>query len=181
MSRFRAVPYAKALDQVVRAQCPERAEAVLGELERVVDAINQVPELSRALVTPLLDPAAKSEIVGRVLDLLGVTEPARQLVQVVQRHYRMSQMGEIAVAYRNLVDRAVGRTRARVEVAGVLSPAQQRQVVAALEGLVGGAVTAEFSSRPELLAGFRAQVGSKVFDGSLAGELDRVKRAAASE
>ena len=37
-------------------------------------------------------------------------------------------------------------------------------------------VVADFEDNPELLAGFRVQVGSKVFDGSLVGQVDRLSR-----
>jgi F-type H+-transporting ATPase subunit delta len=178
MARFRAVPYAKALDQVVRARCPERADAVVAELDRVAAALAAVPELQRVLVTPVVAVETKTTLLERVLDYLEVTDPARQLVHVVQRHFRMAQMGDIAAAYREQVDRALGRTRARVEVVRPLSQAQRRQLLDTLEGLVGGQVIAEFVERPELLAGFRVQVGSKVFDGSLVGQLERLCRPA---
>jgi len=181
MARFRAVPYAKALDQVVRSQCPDRAEAVVAELETVAAALEAVPDLPRVLVTPMVDPETKTAILDEVLDLLGATDPARRLVHVVQHHYRMAQIGEIAAAYRDLVDRALNRKRARVEVPRPLTAAQRGQLLAVLEGHVGGTVVAEFVERPELLAGFRVQVGSKVFDGSLIGQLEQVARATAHE
>jgi F-type H+-transporting ATPase subunit delta len=179
MSRFRASPYARALEQVVRSRCPERAEEVLAQLEGVAAAVAQVPDLNRVLVTPMVDPERKSAILDEVLDALAVTEPARRLVHVVQRHYRMAQLAEIASAYRELVDRARGRTRARVEAAVTLSQTQRRKLVTALEQLTGGSVVAELVVRPELLAGFRVQVGSKVFDASLAGQLERLSETAA--
>jgi F-type H+-transporting ATPase subunit delta len=181
LGRFRAVPYARALDQVVRSQCPERAEAVVAELERVAAALAQVPELERVLVTPMVDPATKGAILDQVLDALAVTEPARALVHVVQRHYRMANMAQIASHFRELVDRSLGRTRARVEVARALAAAPRRKLLGVLERMVGGAVVAEFVERPELLAGFRIQVGSKVFDGSVAGQLERLAQAVALE
>jgi F-type H+-transporting ATPase subunit delta len=181
MSRFRAIPYARALEQVVRARCPERAEEVVGELERVAAAVAQVPDLLRVLVTPMVDPETKTAILDQVLDALAVVEPARRLVHVVQRHYRMEHAAQIAAAYRELVDRAQGRTRTRVEVARALSLTQQRKLVAAVEHVVGGSVVAEVVERPELLAGFRVQVGSRVFDASLKGQLERLSQTAVGE
>jgi len=182
MSRFRAIPYARALEQVVRAQCPERAEEVVAELERVAAAVAQVPDLHRVLITPMVDPETKTAILDQVLDaLVVVTEPVRKLVHVVQRHYRMAQVAQIAAAYRELVDRAQGRTRARVEEAKPLSSVQRRKLIAVLEQLVGGTVVAELVARPELLAGFRVQVGSRVFDASLKGQLERLSQTVANE
>ena len=54
MSRFRAMPYAKALYEVVSAQDPGRVEAVTAELERVATGIEAVPEFQRVLTTPMV-------------------------------------------------------------------------------------------------------------------------------
>ncbi len=179
MARFRAVPYAKALNQVVRAECPERAEEVAAELDLLAAAVAQVPALVRVMVTPTVVPERKQEILDQVLDHLGVGGPTRRLAHVVQRHYRLEQVGDIAAAYRELVDRASGRTRTRVETVGALAPKQRKALVATLEGLVGGEVVAQFVDNPSLIAGFRVQVGSKVFDGSVAGQLAQLTRATA--
>ena len=53
---------------------------------------------------------------------------------------------------------------------------QQRELLGVLEGAVNSAVVADFVDNPELLAGFRVQVGSKVFDGSLVGQLKQLSR-----
>ena len=100
---------------------------------------------------------------------------------MVQQHYRMEHMRDIAIAYRELVDRAAGRTRASIEVAGELSEEERRRIVGALARVVGVDVVASFENRPELLAGFRVQVGSKVFDGSLVGQVDRLSRESLTE
>jgi F0F1-type ATP synthase delta subunit len=42
--------------------------------------------------------------------------------------------------------------------------------------VLGTDVVADFEENPDLLAGFRVQVGSKVFDGSLVGQVDRLSR-----
>lgn len=181
MARFRALPYAKALFQVVRAREPERAEAVADELDRAAAAIEAVPDLLRVLVTPTVPTDVKTAILDQVIDVLGVEALTRRFLLVVQEHYRMEHMPDIAAAYREQVDRSVGRTRARVETAEVLDDAQRRLLTEVVAAFEGGTVAAEFTTRPELLGGFRLQVGSRVFDGSLAGELDRLSRQIAIE
>ncbi|HOC42937.1 MAG TPA: ATP synthase F1 subunit delta [Thermoanaerobaculales bacterium] len=181
MARFRALPYAKALYEVVNGQDPQRVEGPIEELARVAEAIEAVPELLRVLTTPMVSVQTKTDILEAVLDSLAITEPSRRFVQVVQQHYRMEHMRDIATAYRELVDRAQGRQRARIEVAGELPAEQQRQIARALAEVLGIEIAAEFISRPELLAGFRAQVGSKLYDGSLVGQVDRLTRQTITE
>jgi F-type H+-transporting ATPase subunit delta len=170
------MPYAKALYAVVHEQDPGRVEAVTGELEAMAGALAAVPDLLRVLTTPMVSVPTKTAILEQVLDSLQITPPTRRFLHVVQQQYRMEHMRDIATVYRELVDRAKGRVRATVEVAGELDAGEQRQVAQALSEVLGRKIAAEFKSNPELLAGFRARVGSKLYDGSLVGQVDRLSR-----
>jgi len=176
MSRFRASPYAKALHEVVHERCPDRAEVVANEIERLSSTLTAVPEFNRAMVTPMVAVETKTAILDDVLDALAIIEPVRRFAHVVQRNYRLQHMPAILEAYREILDRIAGRIRAQVEVPVALSTDQQRQLLEVLGGVVDAAVEAEFVEKPELLAGFRVQVGSKVFDGSLNGQLEQLSR-----
>jgi F-type H+-transporting ATPase subunit delta len=88
----------------------------------------------------------------------------------------MQHMEDIGVAYRELLDKSLGRTRVRVETAAALDAGQRDQLVHVVETMEGASVVADFAVNPDLLGGFRLQVGSRVFDGSLAGELGRLSR-----
>jgi F-type H+-transporting ATPase subunit delta len=176
MGRFRAVPYAKALLAVVQKEDPARAEDVAEELDGVAAALKAVPEFHDVLVTPMVSVEAKTKILDAVLDALEIGEPTRRFLHVVQHHYRMQHMTDIAIAYRELVDQSLGRTRARVETASELDEGSRRRLVDAISAFEGATVVADFEANRDLLGGFKLQVGSRVFDGSLAGELDRLSK-----
>lgn len=176
MSRFRAMPYAKALLEVVRDQCPERREAVIDELNAVATALEEVPDFERVLVTPMVDTETKTVILDQVLDSLGITQPVRRFCHVVQHHYRMQHMRDIANTYRDLVDREIGRSRAHVELATAYDEADRRRIAEVMSAVIGTTVVADFVYNPGLLAGFKVQVGSRVFDGSLVGQVNRLSR-----
>jgi F-type H+-transporting ATPase subunit delta len=176
MGRFRAIPYAKALLAVVQKDSPQRLEEVAAELDAIAAALADVPDFERVLVTPTITSEKKVQILDAVLDALAMGQPTRRFLQVVQQHYRMQHLPDIAVAYRELVDQSLGRTRARVETAAVLDEDERALLVGVVSAIEDAAVVAEFSEKPELLGGFRLQVGSRVFDGSLAGELNRLSK-----
>lgn len=176
MGRFRALPYAKALVMVVEKEGPQRLEQVAAELEAVATALVAVPEFERVLVAPTVASEKKTQILDAVLDALDMGQPTRRFLQVVQQHYRMQHMPDIATAFRELVDKRLGRTRARVETAAGLDESERGLLVDVVSAIEDAEVVAEFSERPELLGGFRLQVGSRVFDGSLAGELKRLSK-----
>ena len=87
-------------------------------------------------------------------------------------------MNDIAAGFQAMVDRSLGRVHARVEVASPLDEAGRRALVDALQKVLATDVVADFIENPELLGGFRLQVGSKLFDGSLAGQLKQLGRGA---
>jgi F-type H+-transporting ATPase subunit delta len=88
----------------------------------------------------------------------------------------MQHLPDIAASYRELVDRKLGRVRATVETAFGLDETERSQLLSVVAAIEGAEVVADFSEKRELLGGFRLQVGSRVFDGSLAGELKRLSK-----
>lgn len=181
MSRFRALPYAKALFEVVRRAEPARVDRIVGELDDLAAAAAAVPELLRVQVSPAVSAETKTAILDQILDRMQVESTTRRFVHVVQGHYRLEHLAAIAVAFRDLVDRDRGRSRATVETAVPLDDDQRRALLGAMSALTGAEVVARFDDRPELLAGFRARIGSLVFDGSLVGQVERLSRQTLSE
>lgn len=180
MSRFRPLPYAKALLQVVVDHEPSRLEAVGEEIDRFADACSAVPELQRVLVSPAVTNEVKASIMDQVLDHLAVEGVARRFLTVVQGHYRLRYIGEICRAYCELMDERMGRVRARIETAVRLDDAARARVESALSEGFGAEIVADYREMPELLAGIRVLVGSRLFDGSVVGSLRRLRRAAES-
>jgi len=176
MGRFRAIPYAKALLTVVEKDEPQRLQPVADELDAVAAALAAVPEFERVLVTPTVAAEKKTEILDAVLTALGTGQPTRRFLHVVQQHYRMQHLPDIAAAYRELVDQKLGRVRATVETAFGLDEKERGQLLSVVAEIEDAEVVADFSEKRELLGGFRLQVGSRVFDGSLAGELKRLSK-----
>ncbi len=174
MTRFRATPYARALQEVVTTSHPERLEAVADELARAKAAFDEVPDLLRALHAPTVPPDRKTAILDEVLTALDVQEPSRRFLHVLQQHYRLEQLAEVLDAYREHVDRRLGRVRAQIEVAQKLSKKEQSTLLKTLGTLTGAEVVATFEVVPDLLAGFRIRLGSKLFDGSLVGQIDHL-------
>jgi F-type H+-transporting ATPase subunit delta len=181
MARFRAMPYAKALYEVVQKEAPTRTEEILTELDAIVEVLDTVPDFERVLVVPTVPVETKDRVLTEVMTAVGIQEPTRRFLTVVQRHYRMQQLPFIRDAYRDLVDRKMGRKRALVEVVGKLDEKEQKAILAAMVDAAGTEIVANFVQRPELLAGFRIQIGSQVFDGSLTGQLQKLSRQIMSE
>ena len=181
MTRFRATPYARALEDVVVASHPDRLEAVAAELERAQAAFTEVPDLLRALHAPTVPPDRKTAVLDEVFTALDIQEPSRRFLHVLQQHYRLEHLDEVLAAYREQVDRRAGRVRAEVQVVGTLSETERTKLLSTLSTITGAEVVATFATAPNLLAGFRIRLGSKLFDGSLVGQIDHLASQKLSE
>ncbi len=166
--------YAKALFSLAKEQ--NRTEAIGRELGAVIEALTSSPELTEFLSRPWNGAAVKRAAAAAVVGKLEVSTPIRNFVGVLAMRGRIDRLRDVGAAYRDLVDADLGRVRAQVRTAVPLT-AQERLALAARLGraLGGKQVLLEEVVDRNLLGGFIAQVGSLVLDGSLDGQLARLR------
>lgn len=170
--------YAKALLDV--AMGSQTAEAVLVELREVARLLAEHRELRQCLLNP---GVRRREVLGVLDELAGRLEAlplTRTFLRVVAEAGRLAALEGILRAYEGLLDERLGRVRARVTAAAPLSAAQEASLAATLERLTGRRALLEVTQDPALLGGMVAQVGSRVYDGSLRTRLGRLRRALAT-
>jgi F-type H+-transporting ATPase subunit delta len=169
-----AKSYAKALFELARER--EVTEQVESDLERAASLLAGDVELDAVLSRPWITPTHKrrlAEEVGRLLDLSSL---GRDFLGLVAAHGRADHLGAIAAAYRGMLDAAQGRVRARVRTAVPLAESDRAALAARLSrALEGKQVVIEEIVDRNLLGGFVAEIGSLIVDGSLNGQLDRLR------
>ncbi len=177
MSRRIARPYATALFKVMEKHGLEALRQVSDELAAVAAAFAAREELLRAFEIPSVPPAAKQQLLQAIGATLDLRVETRRLLAALEQHFRLRFVGDVAEAFRGLVDRREGITRGVVELPAPPSETQLAELSAALGRLLGTRVVLESAVKPELLAGFVVRVGSTVYDGSLRSQLRRFARA----
>jgi len=75
-----------------------------------------------------------------------------------------------------MLDEREGIARAEVTTAAGLNDGQQQLLRQALETMAGRRVRAQFGVDPGLLGGAIARIGSTVYDGSVRGQLRRIRQ-----
>ena len=78
-------------------------------------------------------------------------------------------------AFEVLLDEHLGFIRADVSSAQPLSDGQKQALETQLTRLAGKKAKLKFQTDPALVAGVVARVGSKVYDGSVRGQLERLR------
>ena len=165
--------YARALHAL--ASEARRAEAVADELAAFDRLLSTERELREALLRPWVKSGTKRGIVLEVAGRLGLSPLARNFLALVAQRRRLDILGEILAAYRTSVDEAAGRIRARVRSAAVLSDAERAGLRERLGRRLGKTVLLDTEVDPSLLGGFVAEVGSRVLDMSVAGQLGTLR------
>ncbi|PYT15395.1 MAG: ATP synthase F1 subunit delta [Acidobacteria bacterium] len=168
--------YAKALVDVVTAPGsgvdPSRALAELRSIEQLMAASD---DLRNALLSPAVSPSRKRAVVAKLIAPMGVCKQVRNFVFVVIDHRRVAEFGSIVEAFETLLDERLGFVRADVSSAHALTDPQRASLEAQLSRLSGRTAKVKFSTDPALLAGVVARVGSVVYDGSVRGQLERLR------
>jgi F-type H+-transporting ATPase subunit delta len=173
MSRRIGRPYAAALFSVVVERAPEALRETLGQLEAVAEVIRREPALLRVFEVPTVTPAKKRELLQAIGKGVDLRVEAQRLLAALVQHARLRFLTDVAVAFRDLVERREGTMRGRVELPVEPTSGQIDALAAAIAERLGVQVQLESAVRPELLAGFIVRLGSRVFDGSLRTRLER--------
>ena len=119
-----------------------------------------------------------TELLPRLGDILPVT---RRLLVLLADRDRLSILGEILDMYRDRLMELRGVVRARITTASELPPERLGVIAATLEGATGKQVDLKTEVDVTLLGGVVTQIGSTVYDGSVAGHLARLRSRFLSE
>ncbi|MGH9442623.1 MAG: ATP synthase F1 subunit delta [Thermoanaerobaculia bacterium] len=176
MSTRFARPYAAALLQTAPPSFDYGK--FLSSVRSIADALVASASLRSILSNPSVAFAAKEGIVNALSEKAGLDVTGRRFLQVVLRNRRFPGLAEIADAVAEALDARDGVIPASVTAAVPLAPPDADRLAAALSGAVGRKVRATFAVDPTLLAGFVARVGSRIYDASALGALEKFKEEA---
>jgi F-type H+-transporting ATPase subunit delta len=169
--------YARALVELVLApRSPLKPEEAGAQLRAVEQLIAGSPELRIALLTPAIQTSRKRAVMLRLLDEMQVSSLVRNFIFVVINHRRIAAIGEIREAFESLADERQGFVRAEVTSAATLDDSRRGDLERELSRLTGKRMRLRFAIDPQLLGGALARIGSVVYDGSVRGGLQQMRR-----
>jgi F-type H+-transporting ATPase subunit delta len=165
--------YARALGDVVASTGNYRA--VLSELQDFSAAYHQSVELREVCDTPAVSMAQKLSVLDAIAGKMGSSHVTLNFLRVVMSHYRMPILGEILLAFRNVAYARLGIVQVKISSASDLSNEERALLQARFNQLTAKQSELEFHLDGELIGGLVAQIGSTVYDGSIRGNLDRIR------
>ena len=165
--------YARALAEVVAASGDYRR--VLQELQDFASAYRESPELQEVFVSPAVALPQKMNVLVAIGQKLGESPVTLNFLRVLLANYRMPLLEEAVQAYRKIAYDRLGVVQVTISSASDLSDIEREGVAARFRELTGKQVELEFRIDSELLGGILAQIGGTVYDGSVRGNLARIR------
>jgi F-type H+-transporting ATPase subunit delta len=171
-NRAVAARFARALFDVSRAADPERTGR---ELNGFVNLVGNHPELLRTLTSAALPPAVKTKIIAELLKLQPLAGPLGRILNLLAERDQLALLPLIADAYQQRLLDYQQVVRAQVTTAVALSPDRAAALEQSLSAATGKRVVVTTDVDPSIIGGVIAKIGSRVYNGSVAHHLTRVK------
>lgn len=166
--------YAKALFELTKTDANRTAIAsLLSEVGLQLDARGA---LTDACLNPRYPAEAKRAVLAAAVERAGAGAIAMRFLDLLLKKNRLSFLSAIANAYHALLDEEAGRRRVTVTVARALDQPEHDALKRKLESVTKRTVTLEVAVDPTILGGVVIRSGSLYYDGSLKGQLERMRR-----
>ena len=165
--------YARALFDVVAKS--GNVDSALAELKALGAVFTGHPALGRALTSPGVPLGVKQSVMRDVLALQPVSKVVARLLTLVVENDDIDEIDEIVEAFEQRVLDLHHVVRAEITSAVPLSADKVQAIEASLAEASGARVVITPRVDPAILGGIVAKVGSRVYDGSVARHLARIR------
>lgn len=166
--------YARAFAEVVfekKMDALKAAEALRG----MVALVESNPELKTIWENPSVPAEQKRAVLDAITRKIDSPAPLRNFIAVIIDHERVAQLGEIAQQFEAEINQRLNRAEAEITSARELIPEERREMEGKIASVTGKSVKAKYEIDPKLLGGAIIRVGSTVYDGSVRGQLQKLK------
>lgn len=168
-----ARPYAKGIFELARD------EGRLGEWSTLLAGLAKAvrdPQVARAIGHPAVGRGQLAEVLVQAAGA-AATPQAKNLLKLLAEYGRLKLAPEIAAQFEALKADAEKRVEVQISTAAAVDKAQQDALVAAVKKKLSRDVNVTWKTDPSLIAGAEIRAGDTVIDGSISGELARLRAA----
>ena len=172
--------YARALVDVIYGQKLDSAN-IVAQLCSLVDLVHASDDLRHVWENPAIPADQKRNLLDAIVAREHVVRPVRNFIAVLIDHRRIAALPEIARQVEVEIDRRMGLAEAEITSARELTQAERADMEAQIARLTGKKVRAHYTLDRQLLGGAVVRLGSTIYDGSVRGQLQRIKERLSAE
>ena len=166
--------YARAFVDVVFEKKLDPGKSV-EELRSIAEMVASTPALRNVWENPSVPAPQKRAVLDKIVHAVGASKMTRNLVAVLIDNRRIAALSEIARQFQEELDLRLGIADAEITTARDLDDGEKRALEQQLASLTGKKVRAHYRRDQTVLGGAVIKVGSTIYDGSVKGQLQRLK------
>lgn len=167
--------YARAFADVVMANRLDAARS-LAETQQIGSLVRDNKELREVWENPSIPSAQKRAVLDGIVQRGGMSRPVRNFFAVLIDKGRMRWLSEIIARFAQELNQRLGFAEAEVITARELAATERTALEADLARVTGKKIRARYEHDRSLLGGAIARIGSTVYDGSVKGQLERIRQ-----
>jgi len=166
--------YARAFADVVFGSKLDGGKT-LQELNALSGLLKENDDLRRVWENPAIGAEQKRGVLDAIVSREGFSRPVRNFTAVLIDHRRMHLFDSIIDHLRQELDARMGFAEAQITSFRDLSEPEKRRLESQVEKLTGKKVRAKYARDASILGGAVVRVGSTIYDGSVLGQLQRIR------
>ena len=171
--------YARAFAEVVFARRLDTNKAIAS-----LESMEQILASSHELRTLLQNPSVPGDQKLRLLDALtkriAATQEMRNFLAILVDHHRLGGFSEIVKEVKEQLNERLGIADVEVVSARELGAEEKRMLETQIAKTTGMTVRARYLQDPAVMGGAIVRVGSTIYDGSVRGQLQKLREQLAS-
>jgi F-type H+-transporting ATPase subunit delta len=133
-------------------------------------------DLREVLMNPSIANEQKLKVLDAIAGRIGMFPQVRNFIAVIMNHQRLDELEAILNEYHVLADEQSNMAEAEITSARPLNDQDRAELETQVAKLAGGRVRATYHQDATLLGGAVLRLGSTVYDGSIRGQLQRLKQ-----
>ena len=166
--------YARALVEVVLEKKIDAATAIQ-QVHDMVATVEHSDKLRMVWESPGVPAEQKRKLLDAIAGRAGLLRPFRNFFAVLIDHGRIPMLEQIARQFETELNTQLGFVEAEISSSRQLSADEKHGMESQVERITGMKVRAKYATNPELLGGAVVRVGSTIYDGSVRGQLQKLR------
>jgi len=168
------IRYARAFADVVIDQRLD-LDAIRRELRAAVELMESSHDLRRVLENPAIPREQKVRLLDAICQRTGFATAVRNFLAVLAENGRIALLGRIAEQVELELNERLGYTDAAITSARELSAEERRSLETEIHRLTGKKPLTRYAVDPSVIGGAVVRLGSVIYDGSVRGQLRRMR------
>jgi F-type H+-transporting ATPase subunit delta len=168
--------YARAFADVVFAHGMD-ANKALNEVQSIAALVGSSKELREVWEAPSIPADQKRNLLDAIAEREGVSREVRNFIAVLIDHRRIPFLNAIVKQFAQELNQRLGFAEAEITSARELSQTERSSLEAQVAKLTGKRVRAQYAQDRSILGGAVVKIGSTIYDGSVKGQLERIREA----